>query len=234
MDGYCERVGTGLFAEPTNAITNVAFLVAAGLLVSQILRERRRAPVSVWILPALLAAVGLASLSFHTLASGLTAALDSLSILVFVLTAVVCHVFWMWGVAWRWAWLGAPAFLAFLLAVNVLLYLVGGERATVGGYIPALLGLVGMGIAVRGSALAAAKRYGGWLIGAAGVFAVSLTLRTIDQPICASFPTGTHFFWHCLNAVVLYLVAAPIVRRWAAEGFYVTSTVPNSGRPVGR
>lgn len=29
MDGCCERLGPGLFAEPLNAVSNLAFLVAA-------------------------------------------------------------------------------------------------------------------------------------------------------------------------------------------------------------
>jgi len=29
MDGYCERVGPGLWAEPLNAVSNAAFLIGA-------------------------------------------------------------------------------------------------------------------------------------------------------------------------------------------------------------
>jgi hypothetical protein len=35
---------------------------------------------------------------------------------------------------------------------------------------------------------------------------VSLVFRSIDQAVCASFPLGTHFLWHCLNGLVLYLL----------------------------
>lgn len=54
---------------------------------------------------------------------------------------------------------------------------------------------------------------GRWFLYAAGVFAVSLTLRTLDEPLCVAFPLGTHFLWHCLNATVLFIVAYTIIRQ---------------------
>ena len=44
------------------------------------------------------------------------------------------------------------------------------------------------------------------MIAATGVFVLSLTARTLDVPIGPSFPLGTHFLWHVLNAVLVYLV----------------------------
>ena len=41
---------------------------------------------------------------------------------------------------------------------------------------------------------------------AALAFAISLTLRTVDIALCPAFPLGTHFAWHILNAVVLYVL----------------------------
>ena len=40
------------------------------------------------------------------------------------------------------------------------------------------------------------------------------TLRTVDGAVCTVMPIGTHFLWHCLNAVVLFLVGSPIIRHW--------------------
>jgi multisubunit Na+/H+ antiporter MnhB subunit len=36
-----------------------------------------------------------------------------------------------------------------------------------------------------------------------GILIVSLTARTLDQPLCPHLPFGTHFLWHILNAVML-------------------------------
>ena len=41
---------------------------------------------------------------------------------------------------------------------------------------------------------------------AAGVFTLSVAFRTVDIAVCAAFPLGTHFLWHSLNGVVLYLL----------------------------
>jgi hypothetical protein len=42
----------------------------------------------------------------------------------------------------------------------------------------------------------------GLAIGAA-VLCLSLAFRTIDGPLCARLPVGTHFLWHVLNAAML-------------------------------
>jgi ribosomal protein S18 acetylase RimI-like enzyme len=118
----------------------------------------------------------------------------------------------MWEVRWRWAWLSAPAFVAFAVAVDAPLIALAGTRAALGGYLPALLGLLGVAVGLwlrRG-----VRRYGTWLLWAAGVFAVSLTARTLDRPLCTDIPVGTHFVWHILNAVVLFLVGYAVLDRY--------------------
>jgi hypothetical protein len=168
------------------------------------------------LLPVLLGVVGLCSLAFHTARSPLTEALDSLSILVFVLAAVVLVAHWMWRVPWRWAWLAAPAFTAFAVGCDAALVGFAGERAALGGYLPALLGLVGIAAALgRQPEL---RRYGVWLGAASAIFAVSLTARTLDRPLCGHFPVGTHFVWHTLNSVVLFLVGYAVLNRWRLSG----------------
>jgi len=211
---YCERTGVGFLAEPYNAVSNLAFLLASAVLFFLLVRRYRAAPASVWALPILLGVVGLCSLAFHTFATPVTGALDSLSILVFVLVGVVVTAHWMWGVRWRRAWWAAPAFLVFAVGFDVALVLLAGSGAAVGGYLPALVGLAGIGAGVRWTGLSSARRYGWWLLGAAGVFAVSLTARTVDRPLCAAFPTGTHFIWHLLNSIVLFIVGYSVVHRW--------------------
>ena len=193
VDAYCERLGPGLWAEPLNALTNLAFLIAALLLL------RKPAPPTLRALPVLLACVGLASLSFHTFATALTGALDSAFIAVFVLYYVVVFAHHYRGIRWSLAWLAAPVFIAFAAGVGLL------ARVGPAIYLPALIALVVL------APLAGPDWR--WFAGAAGVFAVSLTLRTLDEPLCVSIPSGTHFLWHLLNAVTLWLVSEAIIRR---------------------
>ena len=217
VDNYCERVAAGLWGEPLNASTNVAFLIASGLLIWLLMRQPRRVPVGVWLLPATTAVVGLCSLAFHTLATGFTGLLDTLSIVVFILIAAVVAVHQVWDVPWRWAWLAAPGYLAFTLGFTAAFVMFGGERAVLGGYLAALVFLVGFGLAIRIAASTVLRRFGTLLLWTATLFAVSLTLRTLDGPLCAEMPVGTHFLWHCLNAAVLFLVSHAVIRCWQAQ-----------------
>jgi len=54
-----------------------------------------------------------------------------------------------------------------------------------------------------------------FFLAAASVFTLSLVLRTVDQAVCPWLPPGTHFFWHLLNPLVLYLCvrALPTARK---------------------
>lgn len=211
VDLYCERLAPGLWAEPVNAVTNFAFLIAAGALVWLFIRSRHPVPVSVWLLPVTTAVVGLCSLAFHTFATGFTGMLDSLSIAVFILLAAVVAVQQIWGVDWRWAWLAAPAAIA-VVAVTSTSASTLGVRSALGSYLGALVVLIGFGLAFRRWAPAPTRRFSTLLFGAAAVFATSLTLRTLDGPLCSGFPLGTHFLWHCLNATVLFLVGYAVFR----------------------
>jgi hypothetical protein len=69
-------------------------------------------------------------------------------------------------------------------------------------YVPIVMTLVVLGaVLLRTQPVA-----GGGVIAAAAVFLVSLTVRTLDGPVCGGFATGTHFLWHVCNAIVLYIL----------------------------
>jgi len=76
--------------------------------------------------------------------------------------------------------------------------LIGGSAA----YVPPLLAMAATGSALALLGHPAAR----CLLPASGVFLVSLTLRTLDGPLCPAWPIGTHFLWHLLNAVTLALL----------------------------
>ena len=62
-----------------------------------------------------------------------------------------------------------------------------------------------------------APRHRARLAAGAGLLVVSLTLRTIDLPLCPRWPRGTHVFWHLLNAVLLAWMIE-VWRRHRLEG----------------
>ncbi|MEV4143225.1 hypothetical protein AB0J40_06120 [Amycolatopsis sp. NPDC049691] len=195
VDGYCERVAPGLWGEPLNELSNLAFLVAA-VLVWRLAKGDRTGR----LLAVLIGLVFVASSVFHLIATRWAGAADSGAILAFVLVYAVVFVREYWSR--RWAWVAAPGFLALTVGTALL----GG-----GLYLAPLIGLFGF------AAVLAFQRDTHWthFAVAGAVFALSLSFRTLDRDVCAYVPVGTHFLWHLLNGVVLYLVSRAVIRpQW--------------------
>ena len=83
VDGYCERLGPEYWAEPVNAVTNAAFLIAAAVMWPRV-----RGMVTGQALVLILAAIGVGSYLFHTHANRLTGLMDVMPILAFILAYV--------------------------------------------------------------------------------------------------------------------------------------------------
>jgi hypothetical protein len=236
IDLYCERTDASFWSEPANALTNVAFLIAAAAAFS----TWRRAGGRDWPALALIVivvAVGIGSFIFHTMATRGALLADVIPIAVFIYAYLL---------------LALRRFLHLPLAISaaiVVAYIAGAQalsrlappRAFNGSidYLPALFALVAVALAARGPA-----RRGLGL--AAAVFAASLTLRTFDLAVCDAFPLGTHFVWHVLNATLLYVLLRTAIAQTVKEGhgaqdelsetypashLCLTSPTPSSGSP---
>src|SRR3972149_2257051 len=79
IDLYCERLGPSFWAEPVNALTNVAFFVAAWAAFRLWQREGN-GDHAILALILVVAAVGLGSLAFHTRATRGAMLLDGVPI----------------------------------------------------------------------------------------------------------------------------------------------------------
>jgi hypothetical protein len=196
LDEYCERLGPGLWAEPLNTVTNLSFLLAAWA-VWRLARDPGRRDGM--LLAGLLAVVGAGSTLYHTFATPLTRALDLIPILIFQLVFLGLYARRVIGAG---PWVTAAGLIVFLSAA------LSGRAApeVLNGsliYAPALLVLTAIGI----YHLQRARREPALMLAAAGVFVVSVTARTLDNALCGAWPYGTHFVWHLLNGVLLYLVA---------------------------
>jgi hypothetical protein len=209
VDIYCERLGPGLLAEPINALTNLAFFLAAFVGWRAAERAGR---LDVWTkaLCVLVALVGLGSLLFHTFAQAWSGAADVLAILLFIILYLGLSLWRYFGARPLEGVAGAVAFPFFASGVR------GAAGATLPaalqpatGYLPALLALGVLG------GLLALRRHpvGLWLVGAAALFALSLTFRSLDMSLCETWPLGTHFMWHLLNATLLGLLLLAYVRH---------------------
>jgi hypothetical protein len=203
VDSYCERIGPGFWGEPLNSLSNLAFLFAAVLLWFL----ARRTHLTLVALPVLVALIFVGSAAFHTTATPWGGALDSGFIAVFLLYYIALFAHLFWNLPWRHAWLAAPAFLLCTALVTLIASLI--DFTGPGMYLAALLGLAVLAASLHRRHDPAWRAFAL----AALVFAISLTFRTIDDPICSTFPAGTHFLWHLLNASTLYLVSRAAIIR---------------------
>jgi hypothetical protein len=195
---YCERVGTGLWAEPLNTFSNLAFLLAAVLLIHA-MRERRLSPLRLFdlsLLISLLFAIGIGSGLWHTLATPWSEWADVVPILLFISVYLLSYLVRIAGLRPGYVvfW-----FLLFHVTNTGLQLLLPQERLN-GSlfYLPTLAVLLIFTAHSRALAHPHARLY----LKATLLFGLSLTLRTLDPAWCAAWPIGTHFIWHLLNAYV--------------------------------
>lgn len=204
VDQYCERLGPDFWAEPLNAVSNAAFLVAA-LVALRAWQRRGGGDLPVLALIGLVFAIAAGSFAFHTLATRGASLLDVIPISLFILGYFLLAMRRFLGLA---PWLAVLA-TAGLFAANALA--AGLEISWLGssvGYVPALAAIFAVGLAM----LRRDGRVARGLFSAGALFAVSLTFRTLDEPMCQAFPIGTHFMWHVLNATVLAMLLAVALR----------------------
>ena len=204
IDIYCERTGPDFWSEPVNAITNFAFIISA-LFIAKLIRDQLRQgnrDVVSWIFCALIFIIGVGSWLFHTHATRWALLSDVIPIAIFILL-------YTWYALRRFAAatvLVSGAGVVIVLAIAAAVPSLTGFRG--GSYVAALVAMLAIGVFLHFSRGQVA---GSALLLAAAVFFVSLTLRTVDLPLCGQFPMGTHFAWHLLNAVVLFIVARAMV-----------------------
>ena len=222
---YCERGSDASFwAEPLNALSNGAFVVAGlaalWLWIRQLDGKREWTELAFVLL---LIVIGIGSFLFHTYATSWAAVADVAPIGLFMLAYFVYALRRLFG--WHPLAVGG-ALAAFALSLkyaggltcsaDLLPVTAAAGRPCLNGslgYVPALAAMLGIGSVLAVMRHPAARS----VLGAGLVFAVSLTARTLDFEICSytlilGAVRGTHVLWHLLNAVALYLLASAAIR----------------------
>jgi hypothetical protein len=219
---YCERgTNEALLAEPINAISNVAFLLAALIGLQLVLwRPPEERNPDHFLLPVLVLFIGLGSLAFHLYADQVTALADVVPITVFMLVYLGFALNRFLGVPPAWTVLvviGFAAIVALTMQVQCSAGAIGflgpdvqGAKPCLNGslfYLPALVALIVVGLLAQERDHRAAP----YLLWAAAILAVSITLRSLDLALCDQVviegrKVGTHFAWHVLNALALFLL----------------------------
>ncbi len=99
------------------------------------------------------------------------------------------------------------AYVAGFFLFSILLSQFHGVLKYSFSYGSALIYLIGISIYHKLSH----KRLENIMLIATCIFIVSLTFRTIDLLMCEYISFGTHFFWHIMNSIMLYLLMKGLI-----------------------
>lgn len=196
---YCERAGeAGIWAEPVNAISNAAFLIAALWMVWTLRGIPLRRFPDGYLLTLMITAIGIGSGAWHLHPTGTTLAMDVLPITLFINLYLMAFLWRAFGLRWYWIALAVLGLQGLNATAGALF-----PPDTLNGtllYLPTLL--------VMGVMTLVSWRIGKpfWLdlLLITGIWTTSLAFRTMDGWVCGVLPMGTHFLWHIANAVVLF------------------------------
>jgi hypothetical protein len=198
---YCGRFATGFWGEPANSLSNLAFLLGAGLaLAIWRANPRRTLPVLILILAA--CAIGMGSFVFHSLPSPATLWGDLIPIQVFGLLFMG----YVLRFRLRFSWLATvAALIGFFLTRQIWILLcppglLGGGAS----HLPTLIMLAIFAWALRRKA----DPLWPYLAAAIGSYVLALTARAFDIPLCSILPVGLHWVWHLLTALTASLIIA--------------------------
>ncbi|MBM3577347.1 MAG: hypothetical protein FJX40_06715 [Alphaproteobacteria bacterium] len=195
---YCERQSSAFWAEPANALSNFAFVIAAAVAFL-LWRRRAGADYPALALIIVTATVGVGSFIFHTMATRGAMLLDVIPIAIFIYGYFLLALRRYFGLAM----VPATAITLAFAGVSFFATTVDALNGSV-GYLPALAALT---IFARLLWSRSGQRETARTLAAAALlFAISLFFRTIDRAICPAFPLGAHLLWHMLNACVLWLL----------------------------
>lgn len=208
INAYCERTSAAYWAEPVNALTNLAFLIAAAVMW----RRTQALPLA-RAMCVVLGVIGVGSYLFHTHANGLTALMDVLPILAFILLYIYAATRDLLGLRGWWPWSAVAGFFPYAIGAGALLgaVLPLGSSAAYAPIPPLILAYAW--------AVGRHDPRAGWGMAlGAGILIVSLTFRTLDRPLCDMLPLGTHFLWHLLNGLMLGWMIEVYRRHMLAKG----------------
>lgn len=222
---YCERgLATSLWGEPLNAISSLAFVIAAGVAMWPMRRTFfDLSDKSLLGLMVLGVFVGVGSTGFHLWPTPVTRAGDVAPIALFVGWYLAWSVRAILGVG-RGGALATVMVLAMASGLAASLkcptVVAGPPAVSVAclngsfAYVPVLAALIAMAVASHLRRHVTSR----YLMGAGIAFAAAIVCRSLDFELCAatrlvSRPIGLHWLWHILAATAMYLLLRGAVRH---------------------
>lgn len=213
LDHYCERVAPGLWNEPFNLLSNLAFIVAAIFVWHAVTQQRDHITAPIWdlgLLTGLLFAIGIGSGLWHLLANRWSLLADTIPIMLFISIYLLSCLFRLFTLKT----IAIVSIFTFYHVVNFAIQSALPADFLNGSifYLPTWIFLLGITTLAWKQESVAYRYY----IFACMVFTVSLIFRTVDQSVCSTLPMGTHFIWHLLIATTLYLLMRGLICNAAA------------------
>ncbi|WP_291832714.1 ceramidase domain-containing protein [Limimaricola sp.] len=215
LGAYCERTSPAFWAEPLNAATSLLVIVV-GVTGYALLYRQGRATLMMTVLVALGIAIGLGSFLLHTYGTRWAELADVIPIWAFVA---------VFGLAVLLRLRPGRAALPLLLVAGGAAF-AGGTAMAMGDQMGLIANLSGSLQYIPAALMIVVVVWQLWRrhhpallpMGLASLlFCAALTFRSLDLPLCETFPSGTHFLWHITNNVVICLLlwayAADVVRR---------------------
>ncbi len=233
---YCERgLNPAFWAEPVNATTNAGFLIASIIAFALLYSEpNHKRTLTRHLLIALVFIIGVGSFLFHTFATRWAAIADVAPIGIFMLAYLVFALRRFVGANVFWSLVGLALFIGAMMAAGRLqcwdgqigfnLDIPEGARGRClngsVGYLPAWASmlLIGGYLTAFASETFTRRRTAPLVLSAGLVFTASVAFRSFDMALCQTFtiagtPIGTHFMWHVLNAITLFLLLVAAIRH---------------------
>lgn len=208
IDHYCERITTSLWDEPFNIISNIAFIIVAIVVfrkAQSTIPAGNNRYTDIWILTALILTIGVGSALWHILAQYWALWTDRTPILLFIsLFLLSCLV--------------RVLHLSLVKAIIVLLILHASNglvlsifpTATLNGslfYLPTALLLFGISFVLWHKG----DRQKSYFLAGSILLTIAITFRTVDLSACGTIPVGTHFIWHILVAITIYVLMTALL-----------------------
>ena len=203
IDIYCERTGPEFWSEPVNALSNISFIISAIFLSFYLIKLKpEKNSLINWFFIFLIFLIGIGSWSFHTFASTLSMLADVIPIGLFI-------IFYTWFTFKRLIYINsffpyiAVSGIIFISILLSFIPLYGSQS-----YLGALVFLFTVGLY---SKTIIRSDFSSSLIFASLILLVSIIFRSIDSHVCSNILIGSHFIWHLLNAVLLFIVTKVMI-----------------------
>lgn len=217
IDLYCERTAPGFWNEPANALSNIAFLIAAYFALKIALRRPKYDLLEIFVI-LLAGSIGIGSFLFHTFANSWSELADVIPIWTFVAVIVLLFIYRSTNEN-----LPKTARIAAISAgiTGVIFWFTSGDITTDSAatpalfngslqYAPALIALVVFALLTQ--IRQRPERY--YILAATITFFISLIFRSIDISTCDATGIGTHFLWHLCNGLMVGLLLMTLVTKF--------------------